>query len=531
MIVEHPRIYTSSSGTTTTALLVRDGDVVAVGDEARTLATPTDEVVRPDAACVFPALCDAHIHLWGLGLRRGSVSLAAARSTEDVYQMLRDYDLDEAPNGWVLGRDWDQHHWIDAPQLDLGILDSLFPAHPLVLRRIDGHALWVNSCALRAAQIGSDWDPGPNGHLGRGSDRRPTGLLVDDAMNPVLEALGEPTVAEDRHVFLQSCELLRGFGCSAAHVAWMPLDRMAMIEELHVANELPIRLHLLLDGRAQGLDAELERGARFDDWLNVAGVKFFADGALGSHGAHLRDGYADGSHGLILETREHLVDRCRSLAARGWQVAVHAIGDAAATTVLDAFAAMSAEDRQHTRPRMEHCQMLSDADVARFAELGVTAAIQAIHMYSDAAWAPDELTDVQLDELFRWRDLADAAPTLIGGSDYPIEDPNPWHGIATSSARLDRNGRPFRPGQALTRAEALRSYTEGPAWASFREQRSGRLERGFVADFITLDRDPFAATNVEIWEMQVSQTFIGGQTASGNRRAGDRGRSPRTHTP
>lgn len=502
MLIRHPRIYLAADGRSTNALLVRNHQVVATGDDASSAATAADEVVEPDGACLFPALADAHVHLWGLGLRQGSVSLGAARSTADLYDTLRRYDLADAPQGWALGRDWDQHDWADGDELDLATLDAIFPNNPLVLRRIDGHSLWVNSEALRRAGITATFSPGPNGHAGRDPSGRLNGLLVDDAMDPVLDTMPEPTEDEDRAVFLDSCARLRSFGIASAHVAWMPVDRLPMLEALAREGALPLRLHLLLDGRDDALDDVLARGPRHDEWLAVRGVKFFADGAMGSRGAHLHGTYRDGTRGLVLEPPHELASRCAALARDGWQVAVHAIGDAAATTVLDAFEAMAPADRRATRPRMEHAQMVGPRDCQRFGELGVVASIQPIHMHSDAAWLDEELDDRQLDDLFPWRRLADAAPIVCGGSDYPIEDPNPWHAIATAITRRDRTGRTFRPDQALSRTEALGAYTDGAARAAHWEGRLGALDVGHLADFCALDRDPFRCDTDELWDMQ-----------------------------
>ena len=507
-LVLHDRIYRGAAGDVTDAMLLRDGVIASVGERARAEADDDDEVVRPPGVALFPALCDAHIHMWGLGLRRGSISLGAATSTEDVYAALANYDMTRAPAGWALGRDWDQHRWTDGDALRIDRLDAIFGDAPLVLRRIDGHALWVNSAALERAGITASTSFGPNGHAAQ-HDGKLTGLLVDDAMNPVLQTLPEPTEAEDYAVFRESCDMLIGHGCASAHLAWVPLDRLAMLVRAREQHELPMRLHCLVDGRGEGLLELLNAGPTIDAWLNIAGVKYFADGALGSAGAFLLEPYPDGSHGLALETREHLVQRCRAHAAAGWQVAIHAIGDAAARNVLDAFAAMAPADRERTRPRIEHCQMLADDDIERFATLGVTASIQAIHLRSDASWADDVLTEAQLRGLFRWQELHAASPTTIGGSDYPIEDPNPWHGIATSSSRLDRRGRVFQSAQRLSRTQALRSYTEGPAWSAFHEGRAGRLDPGYFADFIALDRDPLTCGDDEIWDTEVLATWIG----------------------
>lgn len=517
-LLRHPRIYLDAGGHVTTALLIRDGQIAAVGEAAERAVVGVRgrdaEVVEPEGACVFPALCDAHIHLWGVGMRHGTVDLSTARSAADVYRLLGAADPDGGPGGWVIGRDWDDNRWDDGAPLDIARLDALFPARPVALRRLDGHAMWVNRVALQRAGIRDNWNPGPNGHVGRDAAGRPTGLLVDDAEVPVRAAIPPCSVDEDREVFLASCAMLRTFGCASAHVAWVPTDRLQMLTDLADRGELPLRLHCLVDGRADDLDALLAAGPRRDPWLNIAGVKYFADGAMGSRGARMFLPYPDGSHGLAVESRDQLVERCAHHAALGWQVAVHAIGDATARDVLDAFAAIPAAARGATRPRIEHCQTLHPDDIPRFGALGVTASIQAIHLHSDATWAADQLDDAMLDRLFRWRDLHDATPHLIGGSDFPIDDPNPWHGIATASARRDRNGRAFRPDQRLSRTEALRSYTEGAAWSAFRETTCGRLDVGFAADLVVLDRDVLSVSDDDLWDTQALELRIAGQRSS-----------------
>lgn len=508
MLVEHERIYLDSQANQTDALLVRDGRIAARGDEARALAGD-DEVVRPEGRCVFPALTDAHIHLWGLGLRAGAVSLRSAQSTEAIYRALEQYELEGSPSGWVLGTDWDQHLWEDADELSFERLNAIWPDTPVVLRRVDGHAIWVNRAALESAGVSDDWDPGQGGSFVR-REGTPTGLLVDDAMHPVLDALGEPDEDEDRATFLASARRLLKLGITCAHKAWMPVDRLQMLEKMHGRDELPIRLHLLFDANDDRIAEVLDRGPWRTDWISAAGMKFFADGAMGSQGAYLLGTYPDGSRGLTIDGREHLLARVPALAAAGWQVAVHAIGDAGARNVLDSFEACEATQREATRPRLEHAQMLEDSDLARLGELGVIASIQPIHMYSDAAWLDDVMSDEQLRRLFRWRDLWQTTH-MCGGSDYPIEDPNPWHGISVASSRLDRTGREFGNEQALSRHEALHLYTDGAAWAGGWEGQLGRLEPGYLADFIVLDRDPFESSDEEIWDTDVLATYLSGR--------------------
>jgi hypothetical protein len=230
----------------------------------------------------------------------------------------------------------------------------------------------------------------------------------------------------------------------------------------------------------------------------------------------LLDGYPDGSSGVSIIEPDALAARARTLSAKGWQVATHAIGDLGARHVLDAYETIPEAQRNDLRPRLEHAQMLHDDDLGRLSELGVIASIQPIHMRSDVAWADRVLPEAQLRRLFRWGDLA-THTALAAGSDYPIEDPNPWHGIATAMSRRDARGRGFHPEQALTVEGALAAYTTGAAYAAHTEGQSGQLRPGFDADVIALDRDPFESTPDEIWETEVLEVWIDGARVSRTR--------------
>jgi hypothetical protein len=338
----------------------------------------------------------------------------------------------------------------------------------------------------------------------RDADGRLTGLLVDEAMDPVLEAIPPSDRAEDRRMFRRAADRFLDYGVTCVHIARTEVDRLEMVRRMHADGELPLRMYLLIDGEDDDLPEVLAEGPTHDPAaeLSVGGVKYFADGALGSGGALLEGSYADGESGLAVTSAEALREHAVELMEAGWQMAVHAIGDRAARRVLDAYAAVDPAVRDEVRPRLEHAQMLTDADCARIGELSCVASIQPIHMYSDAAWADEVLDAEQLDRLFRWRELADRT-VLAAGSDFPIEDPNPWHGIATALSRRDAAGRVFRGGQALTRSQILAAYTTGPAHAAHWEEKLGRLDPGFVADVIALDRDPFVEAPDSIWDTEV----------------------------
>ncbi len=508
MLILHPKIYlTADPVHVTDALLVENGRIAAIGDQARQ-AGRRHEVIEPEGACLFPALADAHVHLWGLGLRAQTLDLRGM-SVAEIYAALDRAKPHEA--GWIFGIHWDDHLWEPHETLQLAELDRRFPDTPVCLRRVDAHAIWVNSKALQLAGIGREFVCGQDGRVGRDGAGNLNGLLVDRAMLPVESILPAVSEAEDRAVFEESARMLKRFGIASAHMAWISVERLAMLQKMQAANALPIRTYAMIDGMDDALGEVLARGPLHDPqgWLSMRAVKFFADGAMGSRGAHLVEPYRDGSRGVQIHAPQVLAERTKNLMEAGWQVAIHAIGDGAAREVLDAFQSVEKQARTSLRPRLEHAQMVSPEDRARFESLQVIASIQPSHLRNDVVWAQEILRAEQCERLFPWRGLAPYT-TFAGGSDYPIDDPNPWHGIATAIMRRDARGREFSVEQALTRREILAAYTRGAAFAAHWEDILGELRPGFAADIIALDRDPFTETARSIRETQVEAMWLAG---------------------
>lgn len=516
MLFKHNKIYLDAAGRTTDALLVRNGRVLAVGADAHLQRKAGERVVEPEAACLFPALADAHCHLWGIGMRAGSVDLSGTRSAQEVYERLRKIDPEDAPTDWVLGYGWDEHDWPDGARLDRQQLDAIFGDTPVSFHRVDRHAIAVNSAALRRAGVDADYAPSEGGRALRDDAGRLTGVLVDAAMRPVLDAIPEPSEAEDRQVFERSARAFLRHGITSAHMAFTGVDRLSMLRQMADADALPVRVYAIVDGSDARLSEVLDVGPTHDPnaWLSVAALKFFADGALGSEGAHLLEPYKSGSRGLVMIDPAEFTREVAALMEEGWQVAVHAIGDAAARNVVEAFAAVPERIRARVRPRLEHAQMLTKRDCERMGDLSAIASIQPIHLRSDGAWAHQILSQAQLDRLYPWPELAPHA-TLAGGSDFPIEDPNPWHGIATAMTRRTSSGEAFFPEKTLTREQILEAYTAGAAYAAHWEGVLGRLDKGFAGDVIALDRDPFEATAEAMWEMEVLGVWVGGTKVDG----------------
>ena len=501
MLILHPTIYLDSAGAATDALLLRDGKVVAVGDSARQAAGAEDKRVRPDGVCVMPALADAHIHLYGLGLRAGTVDLRGLDADDALTAMA---DAEAQTEGWIFGTNLDDNQFSPDQRVTRADLDRLFPDNPVCIHRVDRHAVWANTAALERARFDEVYTPSAEGRAQRDADGELTGLLVDAAMEPLLSTIPEPGQAETRAVFGESIAMLHAFGIGFCTIARSEVRHLGMVQTAVQNGEIPVALDVLVDGMDRDLDAILEAGPVVDHerGFRMAGIKFFSDGALGSAGAHLLEPYRQGGLGLPIHDEGFLRRRIPELMTLGWQVAVHAIGDAANRRVLDAFEEVPAQVRRQLRPRIEHAQMVTAKDCPRFAELTVIASIQPIHLRSDAPWAPQRLSEAQLERLFPWRDLL---PTpLAAGSDYPIDDPNPWHGIATALTRQGYDGEPFRPEQALTRQEIIAAYTSGAAFASHREAQFGALHPGFHATAIVVDVDPFQAPAEDIWDAKAT---------------------------
>lgn len=508
MLFLHPKIFLAADPIhTTDALLVENGRITAIGAEAKQLGGH-HEIVKPGGVCLFPALADAHVHLWGLGIRAGTVDLRGM-SVSEIYEALE--AAERHSSGWLLGVNWDENIWTDGSQLQISELDRRFPNTPVYLRRVDFHALQVNSKALEIAQIGPTYDCGSDGRVGRDSAGNLSGLLIDKAMEPINRITPALTAAEDRAVFEETATMLKQFGIASAHMAWVSVERLSMLQEMHAEKSLPIRVYAMIDGLDDALPEVLARGPLHDGdgWLSMRALKFFADGALGSRGARLLEPYLDGSYGIQIHGDNELAARTKLLMESGWQVAIHAIGDYAVREVLDAFQTVNAQVRKKLRPRLEHAQMVSPEDCIRFETLQTIASIQPAHLRSDVVWVNESLRQDQISRLFPWRQLAPYT-TFAAGSDYPIDDPNPWHGISAAIMRRDANGCEFSVDQALTRREILGAYTRGAAFAAHWDGILGELRPGFAADIIALDRDPFTETGRSIGETKVEAMWLGG---------------------
>ncbi|MBJ6978740.1 amidohydrolase [Luteimonas sp. MC1895] len=516
------RIHTSDATTPVATAIVWDaeGRLVAVGDAAALAARhPGAERIDAGDATVIPGLIDAHAHLVGLGHALMQADLVGARSTDEVVERLQAFARDLPAEAWLMGRGWDQNLWPDTAFPTAAVLDAAFPDRPVVLERIDGHATWANSAAMRAIErdLAGDWQP--DGGLVLREDGKPTGVFVDMAANLVYAAAPEPDAQWQEQAFARALEHVASLGLTGVHDMGSSDDGFALMRRFADRGALSVRVQAYASRGAGAIAAVCRDGAyrHPSGRLDMRGVKLMIDGALGSRGAALIEDYSDdpGNRGLLVQDEAGFEAAVRSAQDCGLQVATHAIGDRGNRIVLDTYARVLGERAgiDH-RWRVEHAQVMAPGDIGRFAGLRLVASMQPTHATSDMGWAGDRLNEARLAGAYAWRSFVEAGVPLALGSDFPVEFADPRLGLLAAVTRQDVHGQPpggWLPGQALTAAEALHGFTAGAAWAAFDEDRVGRLAPGLRADFVILDRDPLAVPSGELDALQVRSTWVDGK--------------------
>ena len=510
-------------------ILVRDGKIAFVGggSRARRMA-PGAARVDLAGSFVFPGWADAHGHLAGLGL---ALEVADLRGAADASQAARRIGAIAAalPEGtWAQGRGWDQNRWPGEKFPDARDLDAVVAGRPAVARRVDGHAVWVNSAALKAASIDAATSDPDGGKIVRRPDGSPSGVLVDRAVDLVQKVMPLASPADFERRVLAATKACAKVGLTQVQDAshYGP-EEIAALAKLADAGLLPIRVYATVSNEARDLPGFFARGQRVgrgSDFLTVRAIKVLADGALGSRGAAMLSDYSDdpGNRGLLVTSPERVEELAREARRNGWQLWIHAIGDRGNRVALDAFAKAAAGQPDAPpgarRQRIEHAQILALDDIPRFAREGVIASIQPTHATSDMPWAEERVGARRIAGAYAWRKLKNAGARLAGGSDFPVESENPLLGFYAAVTRQDLDGKPpggWRPQERLDRKEALALFTSDAAYAAFEEDRRGRIAPGFEADLTVFARDPMAAAPRDIPRIPVILTLVGGKMAYG----------------
>jgi len=495
-------------------------------DDGRIVSTGGDELLgehadarRIDAGGKFmlPGLTDAHAHLYSQGFLTISLDLAGTPSLEDAVAQIRDYANSNPRSSWLLGRGWNQVLWDIKEFPKASDIDPIVNDRPVWLRRIDGHAGWANSKALGIAGIDNDTADPIGGKIVRDESGTATGVLVDMAMGLMDKHIPAPGKDDTRIAYLKAVELLLALGMTGMHDAGINISEAEVLMSMADNDELDMRVYAMLSDSGENLDAMGKPLKAYgNDRLDIQTVKLYSDGALGSRGAAMIEPYSDDAEnrGLSFHTQAELDGFVQKANDMGFQVGIHAIGDLGNRMALDAFEKAQGGKPSPLRNRIEHSQIIALEDIPRFAELGVIAAMQPIHATSDMNMAEDRIGPERILGGYAWRRLLDSGAIIASGSDFPVEKPNPFLGLYAAVTRQDSGGMPeggWYMDQALTRAEALHSFTLAAAFAAHQEDRLGSLETGKWADFIIVDRDYFEIPAAEIDDIRVLQTWVGGQ--------------------
>jgi predicted amidohydrolase YtcJ len=492
-----------------TGLLIGDdGKIVKIlhiGDKRPKAQT----IVDAGGRTLLPGMIDAHGHVMDLGFGALRLNLVGTRSLAELQQRLRAYAATHPDAKWIQGFGWNQELWPGKKFPTAADLDAIIPDRPVVLERVDGHAIVANSAAMRAAGVTAA-TPAPAG------GRIENGLFVDAARELVDKAIPTPTQAEMDEAFAKAQQILLGFGVTGVGSMSTRLEDWNTFRRAGEAGRLQVRLMTYLLGLEPLKTIPHPTGWMYGDRLRAQGVKFFADGALGSRGAWLKQPYTDkpDTRGLQFHSDAELLAETNTAAAAGFQIATHAIGDAANEQIISIYEQLHRRYPGDLRWRIEHFQIVDPADIPRLAPAGIIASMQPTHQTSDRLMAEERLGPNRLKGAYAWQSVLKSGAKLAFGTDFPVESPNPFPGLSAAISRQDINGQPpggWIPSERLTFGEALHAYTRGSAYAGFADDRIGALEPGKWADFIIVDRDPTKVDAQALARTDVLETWVGGK--------------------
>jgi predicted amidohydrolase YtcJ len=504
------------------ALLVDQGKVVATGSHAELASRAGDaKVIDGHGKTLLPGLIDAHGHVLELGYARNNVDLAGTKSLDEALAKVKAYAAAHPEAKWILGSGWNQEIWKlgrfpTAKELDTAVADR-----PVWLSRVDGHAGWANSAAIKLAGVDKASKDPNGGRIERDAGGNPTGVFVDGATALIDAKVPPPTPQQKAAALDTALAEMASVGLTGVGDAGIDLANYGLYRQYADQHKLTARIYAMIRGTGDDFDTISKDGPLIgygNDFLTVRAVKLFADGALGSRGAAMLAPYSDDPHnrGLLFLKPAELTAEIGKALGKGYQVAIHAIGDHANREVLDSYAAAykTHPDGIARRNRVEHAQIVSLKDIPRFVPLQLIASMQPTHATSDMNMAEDRIGHERIKGAYAWQRFLKQGTIVAGGSDFPVESPNPFYGLYSAITREDHAGQPpggWYPDQDMTPAEALRAFTLDAAYAEHAEKTLGTLEPGKWADFILIDHDIFKDPASKIWSTKVLQTWVGGK--------------------
>lgn len=494
-------------------IAVHQGKIVAVGNDDTLFDDFTsDSLIDAKGKTVVPGLIDAHCHFYGLGLTQQVVDLVGTESFDEVIERVVVFQK-QKPSNFIRGRGWDQNDWSVKEFPTKTKLDELFPDTPVALQRVDGHAYLVNQAALNLAKIDKNIQV-EGGAVLKDANGEPTGVLVDNPMELVDHVMPKPSLDMQIQALKDAERICFDYGLTTVNDAGLNRSTIELIDSLHQAGELNIRMYAMVSNTPENLDYFLPKGIVKTDKLNVRSVKVYGDGALGSRGAALKEPYSDQHNhfGAMVTPVDKIEELAQRIAASDYQMNTHAIGDSANIAVLRAYK-KALEGKTDKRWKVEHAQVITGDDFEYF-EHGIIPSVQPTHATSDMYWAEDRLGEERVKGAYAYRTLLDKAGIVALGTDFPVERVSPFLTFYASVARQDLEKYPeggFQMKDALTREETLKGMTIWAAYSNFEEDEKGSIEVGKKADFTFLSHDIMTVETDSIPYIKAEQVFVGGE--------------------
>ncbi len=511
-IVTNANVYTvDDSFTKVQAFAIKDGKFIAVGTNTEVNSKYTSKnTVDANGKTIVPGFIDAHCHFLGLGLNEQQVDLVGTTSFEDMMKRVLDFSNKNNVD-YILGRGWDETDWDDKTVPDNVLLSKLFPDTPILLRRVDGHSALCNEAALKLGNITANTKvDGGEVALNNG---KPTGILLDNAQALVLKHWPQPTKTEITKALLAAQEICFDYGLTTVDDAGLSRESIEIIDSLQQLGELNMRVYAMVSAKdTLAVDYYLKKGVYKTNKLNVRSFKVYADGALGSHGALLRQPYTDQpqKYGLLTTSINDLDALAQRISNSEYQMNTHAIGDSANHAVLTIYNKVL-QNKPDKRWRIEHAQVVSQQDFEMYKT--IVPSVQPTHATSDMYWAEQRLGNERVKGAYAYKQLLNAHGKIALGTDFPVEHVSPFLTFYAAVARQDAKQFPkdgFQKEDALTREEALKGMTIWAAYSNFEEHEKGSIEIGKFADFIVLDKDIMTVDVYDIPNIKVEQTFVDG---------------------
>lgn len=501
------------------AVYVEQGKIAKIGTHSSLKLAKNTRIVDVKGGRLMPGFIEAHAHLLGIGQNKVNLDFRN-KTLDEIITMLKTQAKKQPAGSWIEGRNWNHAILLSKNYSASRLLEQVSKTHPIALKRVDGHVLWVNDRALKMANITSSTPDPAGGTIVKDDVGEPTGILIDHAVNLVSSVMKKPKKSElERFLKLGQREALQ-HGITSIHDAGANKETLDLYKEHAKNGKLKLRIYAMIDGQDEELvEQYLKAGpVNEQDFLSIRSIKYFADGAMGSRGALLFDDYEDdkGNRGLALLDREALKKKTIRALKSGFQVATHAIGDAANRLVLDAYESAQQElNNKDGRLRIEHVQLVDEDDQIRFKKNHIIASMQPVHCTSDMAWMPDRLSIKRIkNRAFPWRTFIDQGVKVAFGSDSPVEPINPIMGIFAATTQQNEKFLPqdgYMPKEKLTLKEALNGFYNDAAYAEFAEKKKGKISEGYLADFVIFKEDILALPKKDFIKASPEMTIVGGE--------------------